>query len=365
MKKAILFAMLLAMAIFPTLVQARHFARWHTSMGTFTAEIYDEIMPITGNNFIDLTNSGFYNNLIFHRVVAGFVIQDGCPYGTGYGGPGYTIPDETSPLLHHDQAGILAMAKTSAPNSAGSQYYFTLAPAPHLDGNYAIFGKVIEGLDVVLAIGQVPVDANSHPLTPVHIWTLRMLDLNVASVFPDPAEEINITSGEPLMFMIEAYTEASQLSFNWYIDDVLQSAAQDFIFEPAITAAGTHSVRCNIASSDSIAHNVGWTVNVSSANLDESIPQPSLGKLTVHPNPFSESLAIELSSAKSTPVSLQIFNQKGRKVRTLTLNGEGSGLKRNTWDGLDDSGRSCAAGVYYFKAETSEGSAAAKAVLLK
>ncbi len=365
MKKAFLFAMLLALAIFPALVQARHFARWHTSMGSFTAEIYDELMPITGNNFISLTNSGFYNNLIFHRVVAGFVIQDGCPYGTGYGGPGYTIPDETNPLLHHDQAGILAMAKSSAPNSAGSQYYFTLAPAPHLDGNYAIFGKVIAGLDVVLAIGQVPVDSNSHPLTPVHIWTLRMLDLNVASVFPDPAEEINIISGEPLMFMVEAYSEASQLSFSWFIDDVLQSTAQDFIFEPAITAAGTHNVRCTVASADSISYNANWIVNVSSANQDEVIPQPALSKLNVHPNPFSESLSVEYQTSKSTPMTLQVYNQKGRTVRTLTLGYEGSVSRRTAWDGLDDKGAKCAAGVYYFRIENPKGSAVAKAVLLK
>ncbi len=351
--------------IVPISLSARHFARWHTSMGTFTAEIYDELMPITGNNFIDLTNSGFYNNLIFHRVVAGFVIQDGCPYGTGYGGPGYTIPDEYNPLLHHDQAGILAMAKTSAPNSAGSQYYFTLAPAPNLDGHYAIFGKVIEGLDVVLAIGQVPVDGSSHPLTPVHIWTLRMLDLNVANVFPDPAEQISINAGDPLLFMIEAYANTAQLSYNWFIDDILQTDVHDFIYEPVLNAAGTHTVRCNIASSDSIAYNAAWTVNVASANQDTTIPQPALGKLNVHPNPFSESLAIELQTAKSTPVTLQIFNQKGRKVRNLKLEQSKTGTNLLNWDCRDDSGKTCAAGVYYFRADTAEGSTAAKAVLLK
>ncbi|MDD2596640.1 MAG: peptidylprolyl isomerase, partial [Candidatus Cloacimonetes bacterium] len=114
--------------LIPGLLSARIFARWHTSMGSFTAELYDEIVPITAHNFRDLANAGFYNNLIFHRVIEGFVIQDGCPYGTGTGGPGYTIPDEYSPLLNHNEAGILSMARTSAPNSAGSQYFFTLAP---------------------------------------------------------------------------------------------------------------------------------------------------------------------------------------------------------------------------------------------
>ncbi len=365
MRSSVKLVMILLIIGIPIFLSARHFARWHTSMGSFTAEIYDEIMPITGNNFIDLTNSGFYNNLIFHRVVAGFVIQDGCPYGTGYGGPGYTIPDETSPLLHHDQAGILAMAKTSAPNSAGSQYYFTLAPAPHLDGNYAIFGKVIDGLDRVLAIGQVPVDGSSHPLTPVHIWTLRMLDLNVASVFPDPAQTINIASGEPLMFMIEAYTQTAGLSFSWYIDDVLQSGAHDFIFEPAINTAGTHAVSCTIASTDSISHNISWTVQVSSDIQDYTIPPARISKLRVHPNPFSESLSIELDAARKSPINLQIFNQKGRRVRTIVLDSEASGYSQVSWDGLDENGRKCAAGIYYLRADVEEGSITAKAILLK
>lgn len=365
MKKAILIAMLLALAIFPVLVQARHFARWHTSMGSFTAEIYDEIMPITGNNFIDLTNSGFYNNLIFHRVVAGFVIQDGCPYGTGYGGPGYTIPDETSPLLHHDQAGILAMAKTSAPNSAGSQYYFTLAPAPHLDGNYAIFGKIIEGLDRVLAIGQVPVDATNHPLTPVHIWTLRMLDLNVASVFPDPAETIVANPGEPLMFMIEATAQTAQISYTWYIDEILQSGANDFIYEPVINSSGNHTVRCNIASSDSIAHNVVWNVQTGTANEDNHLPTPELGRLQTYPNPFKDVLEINFTIAKASPVSLEIFNIKGRKVRSLSMGQKSSGTISTSWDGQDDAGNPCGGGTYIIRAQSKGGVSIGKAVLLR
>ena len=122
----LVFVFILSAAALPAL----HFARWSTSMGSFTAHIYDQETPITSSNFIQLANSGFYNNLIFHRVVAGFVIQDGCPLGTGYGGPGWTIPLEIYPGFHHDQAGMLAMARSFNPNSAGSQYYFTLAPSP-------------------------------------------------------------------------------------------------------------------------------------------------------------------------------------------------------------------------------------------
>jgi len=365
MKVRLVIILAISLTLIPLFVQARTFARWHTSMGSFTAELYEETVPITANNFIDLTNSGFYNNLIFHRVVAGFVIQDGCPYGTGYGGPGYTIPDEFSPLFHHDQAGILAMAHSAAPNSAGSQYYFTLAPAPHLDGAYAIFGKIIEGLDVVLAIGQVPVDANSHPLTPVNIFQLRMLDLQVSDVFPDPAETITANVGDPLMFMIEASTQGSQLSFSWYIDEVLQSGASDFIFEPAMTTGGTHSVRCNIASSDSIAHNVEWTVQASSGVVDTNVPSPILSKLQTHPNPFSDLLQIDFSLSKTASVSLEIFNLKGRKIHSLNLGQQSSGNVSTQWDGSDENGEKCPAGIYFVKAISDGDISIGKAMLLK
>ena len=139
-----------------------------TNLGTFTFELFLDKAPLTAQNFIDLAEKGFYDGLTFHRVVPGFVIQGGDPKGDGTGGPGYTIKGEFNPELKHDAAGVVAMArKGNDPDSAGSQFYITLAPAPHLDGQYAIFGRVLEGLDVVLAIGKVPTDANARPLEPV------------------------------------------------------------------------------------------------------------------------------------------------------------------------------------------------------
>lgn len=365
MRLQIVIVLAISLLLIPVYSQARTFARWHTSLGSFTAELYEETVPITANNFISLTNSGFYNNLIFHRVVAGFVIQDGCPFGTGYGGPGYTIPDEFSPLFHHDQAGILAMAHSSAPNSAGSQYYFTLAPAPHLDGNYAIFGKVIQGLDVVLAIGLVSVDASSHPLTPVNIYQLRMLDLQVSNVFPDPAETYFANIGEPLMFMIEASTQTAQLSFSWYLDDVLQASATDFIYEPVINSGGNHTVRCNIASSDSISHEVTWNIQAGSAVEDSSIPSPKVSKLQTHPNPFSDLLQIDFSLSKTVPVNLEIFNLKGRKIKSLSLGQKASGSVNTQWDGFDSNGIKSPAGVYIIKVSSGTSISIGKAILLK
>ncbi|GAB4348859.1 MAG: hypothetical protein Kow0099_31600 [Candidatus Abyssubacteria bacterium] len=125
-----------------------------TNKGTFSFELFPEDAPHTVENFVTLARKGFYDGTIFHRVVPGFVIQGGDPTGTGTGGPGYTIKAEFNKRKH--MAGTVAMARSSHPDSAGSQFYVCLAPAPHLDGNYTVFGRVIEGMDVVQVIGKTP-----------------------------------------------------------------------------------------------------------------------------------------------------------------------------------------------------------------
>ena len=135
--------------------------------GKMVAELYPEIAPNTVNNFISLVQSGFYNGLIFHRVIPGFMIQGGCPNGNGMGGPGYTINGEFSGNgvkndLKHDR-GVLSMARAMHPNSAGSQFFIMVEKAPHLDGQYAAFGKVIEGMDVADAIVSTQTDWNYKP----------------------------------------------------------------------------------------------------------------------------------------------------------------------------------------------------------
>ena len=134
------------------------------------AELYPEIAPNTVNNFISLVNKGFYDGLIFHRVISGFMIQGGDPLGKGIGGPGYSIKGEftsngfKNPLLH--ERGVLSMARAANPNSAGSQFFIMHEDAPHLDGAYAAFGKLIEGLDVLDEIASVRTDYNDKPRTP-------------------------------------------------------------------------------------------------------------------------------------------------------------------------------------------------------
>lgn len=132
------------------------------------AELYPEIAPNTVKNFISLVSKGFYDGLIFHRVIRGFMIQGGCPEGTGMGGPGYGIKGEFARNgvvneLKHD-AGVLSMARAQHPDSAGSQFFIMHKDAPHLDGAYAAFGKVIEGMDIVDEIATTKVDFSDRPL---------------------------------------------------------------------------------------------------------------------------------------------------------------------------------------------------------
>jgi peptidyl-prolyl cis-trans isomerase B (cyclophilin B) len=134
------------------------------------AELYPDVAPQSVYNFISLANSGYYNGLIFHRVIKDFMIQGGCPKGNGTGGPGYCIKGEFSAngvanSLEHTR-GVLSMARTTVPDSAGSQFFIVHADSPHLDGQYAAFGKVIEGMDVVDEIASVRTDYNDKPRQP-------------------------------------------------------------------------------------------------------------------------------------------------------------------------------------------------------
>ncbi len=152
------------------------------------AELYPEIAPNTVNNFISLIKKGFYDGLIFHRVIYGFMIQGGCPDGTGMGGPGYDIKGEfayngfKNDLKHTE--GVLSMARAMHPDSAGSQFFIMHKNSPHLDGQYAAFGKVIEGMDAVNKIAETDVDYNDRPLE-----TQRMQSVTVDTMgvdYPEP-----------------------------------------------------------------------------------------------------------------------------------------------------------------------------------
>ncbi len=156
------------------------------------AELYPDIAPISVNNFISLINRKFYDGLIFHRVIKGFMIQGGCPDGTGMGGPGYSVKGEFAAngvdnSLKHTE-GVLSMARAQHPDSAGSQFFIMHKNAPHLDGSYAAFGKVIEGMDVVNKIAETRTDWSDRPLEPQVIDTITVETFG--QEYPEP-EKLN------------------------------------------------------------------------------------------------------------------------------------------------------------------------------
>ena len=146
--------------------------------GTIEVELYQDLAPITVENFVKLVNKGFYNGLTFHRIIRGFMIQGGCPKGNGTGGPGYSIKGEFSangvnnPIKH--ERGVISMARAMDPNSAGSQFFIMHQAAPHLDGQYAAFGKVIKGIEVVDAIASVQTNYFDAPLQKVVIKSIKI-----------------------------------------------------------------------------------------------------------------------------------------------------------------------------------------------
>jgi peptidyl-prolyl cis-trans isomerase A (cyclophilin A) len=174
-------------------------ATLHTSMGDIEIELYDERAPHTVENFLNLAEhdpaadadsapdtttwedpeagetrgDGLYNGVEFHRVIEEFMIQTGDPTGTGRGGPGYQFDDEFHDELRHDSAGTVSMAN-SGPNTNGSQFFITLAPTPHLDDRHAVFGEVVDGMDVVESIGEVETDAQDRPTEPIEIESVTV-----------------------------------------------------------------------------------------------------------------------------------------------------------------------------------------------
>jgi peptidyl-prolyl cis-trans isomerase A (cyclophilin A) len=162
-------------------VEPGTYAQFDTTEGSFTVKLYDKEAPRTVENFVGLAEgtkewrdpaSGekkkepYYDGVVFHRVINGFMIQGGDRLGLGTGGPGYNFADEFHPSRRHDRAGILSMAN-AGPNSNGSQFFITLGPTPHLDNRHSVFGEVVEGLDVVKKIGNVPTGRQDRPVTPV------------------------------------------------------------------------------------------------------------------------------------------------------------------------------------------------------
>ncbi len=162
-------------------------ARMETSMGLMVVELYEDEVPNTVANFVHLASKGFYDGLIFHRVIFDFMVQGGCPNGLGNGDPGYRFADEFDGSLRHEWAGVLSMAN-SGPNTNGSQFFSTLKATPWLDDKHSVFGRVVEGTDVLMEIGSVPTARGNRPVTPVTITkvTITIDGQPVTEVQPMP-----------------------------------------------------------------------------------------------------------------------------------------------------------------------------------
>ena len=171
-----------------TALPTESYALFTTSEGSFTARLFDQEAPKTVENFIGLaegtkewtdprTNKKvkqpYYDGIIFHRIIDGFMIQGGDPLGQGIGGPGYTFGDEFHPKLRHNKAGILSMANRG-PNTNGGQFFITLGPTPHLDDRHSIFGEVVEGMDVIRKIGSTQTDARDRPVKDIVITSVKI-----------------------------------------------------------------------------------------------------------------------------------------------------------------------------------------------
>ena len=148
--------------------------RFKTNMGEFVAEMFEDKAPKTTENFISLVEKKFYDGIIFHRVIDGFMIQGGDPTGTGMGGPGYKIADEFGEGLTHDDEGYFSMAN-AGPNTGGSQFFITLAPTPWLNGQHGVFGRVVEVMAIVLKIGVTKTDFRDRPLEDVKMETVEVI----------------------------------------------------------------------------------------------------------------------------------------------------------------------------------------------
>lgn len=357
--------------IFSVTLSAQTIARWYTSMGDFEIKMREDLVPITVQNFVDLTNTHFYDGLIFHRVIADFMIQDGCPYGTGYGGPGYTIEDEFHEDILFNEPGVIGMANTGSPNTAGSQYFITVAPYTSLNYSYAAFGNVIEGYDIVENISEVPTTGPdgspaNKPLEDVVIDSVRIMTPQLSGYAPEELT-LNQMVGDTQVFVL--FSQESDLTFSWFINDVIQSETSS-IFVYIFPEVGSFTFRGEASNGD-YSYPVEWCVEVSSTDAEDNSVPDAISLLQNYPNPFSInnnrgiSTRIPFSIKQKSYISLDVYNLKGQHIVNIFNGIMDAGTHTIGWDGLDAFGMPLESGIYLYRIKSKGKEDTKKIVIIK
>ena len=335
-------------------------AKWHTSMGEFEITLREDLVPITVNNFVDLTNSTFYDDLIFHRVISDFMIQDGCPYGNGYGGPGYAIPDEFHPDINYNVPYVLGMAN-AGPNTGGSQYFITVEPYPSLNNGYSAFGHITLGSEIVEDISEVPTDANDRPLVDVVIDSIRIMTPQLDEFLPQE-DTLYVNAGDPIGFALICSDEG--VTYSWYVDDELQQAT-GFSFDLTLTVNDWHEVKGVVSNDNYDLPKVWWVFITGGTEISNDVISNRTVLYQNIPNPFNPETYIKFYLKDAGYVSLEIFNIKGQRVKTLVSDDLSAGEYNFIWNGKDDNENQVASGVYIYNLRTKGISEKKKAILLK
>lgn len=343
--KKLLFSILVLFMLAP--IYGQTVARWYTSMGDFEITMREDLTPITVANFATLTNSGYYDGLNFHRVIADFMIQDGDPTGTGMGGPGYTIVDEFNPEILFTEPGVLGMANTGAPNSGGSQYFITVVPTTWLNYAHTAFGNVSMGMDIVYDISNVAVDDNDHPVENVNIDSIRIMTPQFFGISPE-SDSLEVNIGDPMAFTM--FSLETGLEYNWFIDDV-QSDEDSDLFVQTFSENGIFNIKA-IVSNGTYDYERNWLVNVTGTpNSNDNIEELTNILYQNFPNPFNPKTNISFAVDKQADVNISIFNVKGQKIKTLVNENLSAGNHSVQWHGSDSNGNKVSSGIYYYSLE--------------
>ena len=327
---------------------------WKTNMGDFKAELREDLVPITAYNFRDLVNDEFYDGFIFHRVMADFMIQDGDPNGNGTGGPGYTIPDEFHPELTHVR-GVVSMANTGNPNTGGSQYFITVVPTSWLNNVHAIFGHIIEGMDVVDAISVVPTNASNRPIDPVIIDSIRVLTPPIDAFIPASTRN-TVDMGHIEVFLMDS--DDLTLEYQWYVNDELQTETSS-LFTNIFSEDGYIEVKCVVSGDYDYDYELVWQYEViNNDEMEDEIALPGL--VRNYPNPFNPQTTIVYSVEQAGNTKLAVYNIKGQLVEELVNGNIEVGEHQLVWDASE-----LTSGVYLLRYQNGNSEESSKLLLMK